>query len=306
MHVKFIHSYVCACVAPKKYIKTYDYDHAQFADEFIYVDCPACGRLGLLNGPDPRRLSDTYPAEYGAHSKRNFGLIGGVARRVAAWMKVRRITRYISLGGKVLEIGCGANPMATLLAVEPHRIYLVDHKITIPDLNKFNTFECDAIDFSETIGEKFKIIIFNQLIEHVADPERFVAACVSLLEPDGILYFETPDHAGYDARLSKRAGVWGGLHAPRHLIIFNRLGVELLMKKFERMRLIKTGALLNPFILNQTLRAIMLQRGFSRDFVRWLKLGNPVLLGLYLVLDCLFNGLVRLPTGNRYFIYEKR
>ena len=75
-------------------------------------------------------------------------------------------------------------------------------------------------------GERFRfdVITLCHVIEHVPNPVEVLAACHALLKPGGQLWLETPNidcptHACFQAD-------WRGLEAPRHLVLFNRIGLH--------------------------------------------------------------------------------
>ena len=63
------------------------------------------------------------------------------------------------------------------------------------------------------------------LIEHVEDPVAVLAAVGRLLTPQGRILLKTPKHASLDAQLFRRS-YWGGLHCPRHWVIFTPGSLE--------------------------------------------------------------------------------
>lgn len=61
-------------------------------------------------------------------------------------------------------------------------------------------------------GERFDLIVFNDVIEHIPDIRAALAACHARLAPDGLLILNLPSSAGLFYRLAKllaRAGVRG-------------------------------------------------------------------------------------------------
>ena len=67
------------------------------------------------------------------------------------------------------------------------------------------------------------------LIEHVADPLEVLQMAQSLLAPGGIIVIKTPNTDSWDARLYKKS-YWGGLHCPRHWVIFSEKSFRLLLQ----------------------------------------------------------------------------
>lgn len=52
-------------------------------------------------------------------------------------------------------------------------------------------------------GERFDVIVFNDVIEHIPDIRAALAACHARLNPDGILVLNLPNSSGFFYRLSK-------------------------------------------------------------------------------------------------------
>jgi SAM-dependent methyltransferase len=64
----------------------------------------------------------------------------------------------------------------------------------------------------------FDLIVMHHMIEHAFDPFATLALCRSLLRPGGLLVGETPNTDCWDLEMFR--GYWGGLHAPRHTVLF--------------------------------------------------------------------------------------
>ena len=59
------------------------------------------------------------------------------------------------------------------------------------NLRDFNYIEGNIELEIRKIKKKFDLIVFNQLIEHLIDPEKFLIHCYRILNKGGIIYFET-------------------------------------------------------------------------------------------------------------------
>ena len=133
----------------------------------------------------------------------------------------------------VLDVGGGTGWMIELLKKTDTRInftQIVDFDAmakTIAEENGHAYFE-GTIEAFET-NKKFHLILLLNLIEHVKDPLAILQKTQSLLEPGGIIVIKTPNTDSLDARLFKKS-YWGGLHCPRHWIIFSEKSIRLLLQ----------------------------------------------------------------------------
>lgn len=75
----------------------------------------------------------------------------------------------------------------------------------------------------------FHLILMLNLIEHVANPLAVLQKAESLLAPGGIIVIKTPNTMSWDAALYKKT-YWGGLHCPRHWIIFSEKSFRNLLR----------------------------------------------------------------------------
>ncbi len=69
--------------------------------------------------------------------------------------------------------------------------------------------------------QRYDLIIMLNLIEHVEDPTGLLEKVGSRLAKGGNIIIKTPNTDSLDARLI-RDSYWGGLHCPRHWVLFNR------------------------------------------------------------------------------------
>ncbi len=100
---------------------------------------------------------------------------------------------------KILDIGCGgglvAEPFAKMgadvTAIDASAKNIAVAKIHAEKSNlTINYRNCAAEDLAAT-GEKFDVVFALEIIEHVADVEKFVASCAKLVKPNGLLFVAT-------------------------------------------------------------------------------------------------------------------
>ena len=73
------------------------------------------------------------------------------------------------------------------------------------------------------------VLTINHVIEHVTDPYETMQKAHVLLAADGVFYGRTPKVTSLGHRLFGR--YWGGYHFPRHLHLFSKESLELLLHK---------------------------------------------------------------------------
>jgi hypothetical protein len=78
------------------------------------------------------------------------------------------------------------------------------------------------------------VIFASQVVEHVLTPVDFMRRARGLLEGDGILHLDVPNHAGLSAwarRVRPTDGEYGFLQPPHHQIAYTRATLERLVRE---------------------------------------------------------------------------
>ena len=142
----------------------------------------------------------------------------------------------------LLEVGCGHGWFLELAArrfatvgIEPdHRMFL---KLQDKGLNVIEGYFPDALNPTE----KFDAIVFNDVLEHIADPEAALKACLSIFKKDGVLVLNLPTSAGLFyrmAKIGKQLGLGGAFERmwqkdfpSPHLHYFSAPNLKLLLQR---------------------------------------------------------------------------
>lgn len=100
----------------------------------------------------------------------------------------------------ILDIGCGGGIMSesmsklganvTGLDASEKNIKIAKYHSQESNLN-INYLHQDIEDFAEKNGNKFDIILNLEAIEHVANPDNFIAASAKCLKNDGLMFIST-------------------------------------------------------------------------------------------------------------------
>lgn len=110
------------------------------------------------------------------------------------------------VGKTALDVGCGAGLLAEPLARLGAKVTGIDAS---PELigAAFNHASSVGLDIDYRAGEvaeldgRFDLVTCMEVIEHVADPARFVGTLAQRLAPDGLLILSTPNATGWSKLL---------------------------------------------------------------------------------------------------------
>lgn len=116
-------------------------------------------------------------------------------------LRLEYISQHVNLpAARVLDVGCGggllSEGMATLGA-DVTGIDLSDKALGVARLHLLESGQratyrkIAAEDLAEESPETFDVVTCLEMLEHVPDPSRTVAACARLTKPGGHLFFST-------------------------------------------------------------------------------------------------------------------
>ena len=215
----------------KPWCTSQDWEYRFTTDIYYYLKCPSCHTI-FLKELKEKHLSGIYPPNYYSFSQKSGS---GIFKLKDKWDTrfYKSVLRNIcSEKLSVLDIGGGTGEVSDTLKKADKRIVYSE----IVDINegtrllaekKGHVYTCCEVELYQT-ERKFEVILLLNIIEHVHSPKRLIEKVSGLLADHGIIIIKTPNAGCFDARLF-RASYWGGLHCPRHWIIFTRDSFERIL-----------------------------------------------------------------------------
>lgn len=205
--------------------KVTDTEYFSTADCFSYNRCADCDALSIDPVPE-NRLTEIYPQNYYSFSSVNTSFFTNIKMKLDRSL-FRSILRPITgCQLSVLDIGGGSGWLLTEACKVDSRISYtmvvdIDSKAESIARKAGHDYYCGPIEDFETFS-RFDLILMLNLVEHVKDPVAVLSAVGRLLKPGGRILIKTPNYDSIDARIF-RSSYWGGLHCPRHWILFTPL-----------------------------------------------------------------------------------
>ena len=221
--------------------------------QFDYARCAECGLLHMDPLPDPDAIPGFYPDDYDPYS-------GVSRRRRDTWIN-RMATRYYYgtdsvnrsgamralfrlLSGRVmkdirpprgqnrlLDVGCAAGNLLVRYRELGWSVAGVEMSEQACEVARSRDIEVHHGTIYDSPYEpgSFDMIVLSHVIEHVLEPERFLARCADHLAPGGLLVLATPNASALGLGLFRSC--WFPLDAPRHLMLFDPKTIRRLGEK---------------------------------------------------------------------------
>jgi SAM-dependent methyltransferase len=268
----------------------WDFEYQTLPGEFHMVRCRGCAHEYLRPRPSSEDLPVIYPAHYYAYSEGGNPLVARLRRRWEAG-KVRRYREWIGDGPRrVLDVGCGDGRLLALLREFGPESWSLEGIEIDPEA----AARCEARGFRVHRGRmedfapgeaSFDGVVMLQLIEHVEDPVAVCERVFAMLRPGGCFVIETPNLGGLDYRLF-RGRHWGHYHFPRHWNLFSSEALHRMLEQ-RGFEIDRTEYLISTSAWTISLHNYFLDRGWPAWWVRFFHFQNPLLLGLFVVVDSL-------------------
>ena len=149
---------------------------------------------------------------------------------------------------RVLEVGCGTGALAAAAArrgaetvatdISPAWVVLAAKRLSEAEVDRVALASC-AAEALPLPAESCDLVLAGDVIEHVADPEAFVAGCARVLRPGGLLFLATPNR--YSLGLEPHVRLWGVGYLPRRLA--ERYVRAVRHSTYSHVRLLSAGQL---------------------------------------------------------------
>jgi 2-polyprenyl-3-methyl-5-hydroxy-6-metoxy-1,4-benzoquinol methylase len=265
-----------------------DFEYATVPDVFTFVRCSGCDHLYLNPRPSSDALGTIYPSNYYAWEEGGTSLVSRVRRR---WEGGKVALYRDSVGAgprRLLDVGCGNGRFLSLLrdfGPEEWTLEGIDFDASVAEKCRaqgFTTHGSRVEDFDPG-DARYDAVIMLQLIEHVEDPAAICERVFEILKPGGCFIVETPNLAGLDFRWFQRSH-WGHYHFPRHWNLFSTSALQRLLRS-KGFEIERSESLISTSAWTISLHNVLLDRGWPEWIVRFFHFQNPLLLGIFLVLD---------------------
>jgi len=202
--------------------------------EFRVVECAGCGLLRLDPQPSPEELGKYYPPDYWfAPDSSAASRMEEIYRRLVLSDHVRFAARAIrdsGARGPMLDAGCGGGLFLGMMRERGFRALGLDYSrdaAAIAWRRQHSPAVCAALDRAPFRRASLGAITMFHVLEHLYDPQAYLAAARELLEPDGRLIVQVPNASSWQFRLL--GGAWNGIDVPRHLYDYRARDVEKLL-----------------------------------------------------------------------------
>lgn len=150
-----------------------------------------------------------------------------------------QIIDLVGVGRDVLDLGCATGYLAEALRARDCRVSGVEYVAEAaekarPFLDRLVVGDLNELDLVAEFGAaSFDVLVFGDVLEHLADPETVLRAAVPLLRPGGSVVISVPNVTHGSLRLALLQGRWRytdtGLLDRTHIRFFTRTSLlELL------------------------------------------------------------------------------
>jgi SAM-dependent methyltransferase len=195
---------------------------SRVAGDPAVLSCPSCGLIYLAHipsGGDREALyqEDYYREETGARFLGIFELLVGFFRR----LRMRSVLRWEPGPSSLLDIGCGRGILIELFQRRGWRVIGTQLSRTAAEAaRRQRGVEVVVGDLPDlNLKENsFRVVTLYHVLEHVPRPDEYLREIHRILEEEGLLVVEVPNHGGAGFRLLRTRHFC--FDYPNHLVFF--------------------------------------------------------------------------------------
>ena len=210
-------------------------------DEFLYLECSACGCLQIAKVPV--NIADYYPPNYYSFHlqipdlERKRSGFKSILQKLSVNKKERKsrkgIMNYllpakIKPEHKILDVGCGKGELICRLYNMGFENVSGTDEYLPEEINYGHDVKVVKKDLSEIQSNTYDFVMMHHVLEHMFFPEEELKECYRILKNKSFLMVRIPVK-GFAWEKYKQD--WVQLDAPRHFFIHTIKSMELLAAK---------------------------------------------------------------------------
>ena len=197
--------------------------------------CRACGTVHLHPRPSRAEVQALYTDAYQGATESYFAKVDKKLRR--SRRRMAALARLISTSHisppRFLDIGCSGGFMVEAARERGFAAHGLDIDPVSIDYARqhypANAFALSTLEDFARAAPHFDLIYSSEVIEHLADPGRFLAAVYQLLKPNGLFFLTTPDISHW--RRPRDVTLWDGFCPPSHCVFFTPDSLTTLLRR---------------------------------------------------------------------------
>ena len=212
---------------------TQDWEYRSTTDFYTYIRCLSCHTLFIKEVPQDDLLT-IYPPGYYSFSQKAGRSIFKLKNLWDRYFYKSILKKINAASLSVLDVGGGTGEVLDTLKNTDKRITyteIIDIDKNSKSLaeKKGHIYTHSTIEDYKT-NKKFEVILLLNIIEHIGNPAQMIEKAGELLANGGVIIIKTPNSDSLDARLFRNY-YWGGLHCPRHWIIFSDQSFRMMIQQ---------------------------------------------------------------------------
>jgi 2-polyprenyl-3-methyl-5-hydroxy-6-metoxy-1,4-benzoquinol methylase len=204
------------------------------------VRCPGCRLVFQDPQPDPAVVESGYYHDP-SFTAALFGPLRDWTRRLAEHkVELLEATAGRLEPGRALDVGCSSGAWLEVAGERGWRATGIELGATTAEAARRRGLDVRTGTLDDVApvlaGERFDLITFWDVLEHVRDPRRELALAARMLSPRGVLAASTPNIEGWYPRLTyrllaRRTHVWEHPELPLHIHDFGPATITRLLDR---------------------------------------------------------------------------
>ena len=196
-------------------------------NSFHLLRCAACGCLRILTTSAAPDIYNPY------YSKESAERLAGIFNVLWRWKRRSRaalILRHTRDNARVCDVGCERGELLNVLKEAGRRVEGTQMAPAAADFARkhfgIDVFVGELMN-APFANDRFDAVLMLNVLEHLPDPEGYVAQVSRMLETGGMFWIELPNIGSFTAKMAGKS--WLHHDPPHHLWGFDKAGIARLL-----------------------------------------------------------------------------